>query len=96
MISSLSTTESEHIRRIYMLNELFESRNDSMYDPEDDQTVYKLTDTRKPKLTLKVLNNLRKYREFKANEVEKRAQVVAVVYARPADDAGGGEMGGLM
>lgn len=79
-----------------MLNELFESRNDSMYDPEDDQTVYKLTDTRKPKLTLKVLNNLRKYREFKANEVEKRAQVVAVVYARPADDASGGEMGGLM
>ena len=79
-----------------MLNELFESRNDSMYDPEDDQTVYKLTDTRKPKLTLKVLNNLRKYREFKANEVEKRAQVVAVVYARPSDDAGGGEMGGLM
>lgn len=79
-----------------MLNELFESRNDSMYDPEDDQTVYKLTDTRKPKLTLKVLNNLRKYREFKTNEMDKRASVVAIVYA-PAPDAGmGGGMGGPM
>lgn len=81
---------------MYMLNELFESRNDSMYDPEDDQTVYKLTDTRKPKLTLKVLNNLRKYREFKANEEKKRAQVVAVVYAPAPSESGGGDVGGLM
>lgn len=79
-----------------MLNELFESRDDSMYDPEDDQTVYKLTDTRKPKLTLKVLNNLRKYRDFKANEMEKRSAIVAVVYApAPSEDMGGG-MGGPM
>lgn len=79
-----------------MLNELFESRNDSMYDPEDDQTVYKLTDTRKPKLTLKVLNNLRKYRDFKVNEMDKRSSVVAIVYA-PAPDAGAaGGMGGPM
>jgi len=80
-----------------MLNELFESRNDSMYDPEDDQTVYKLTDTRKPKLTLKVLNNLRKYRDFKTNEMDKRATVVAVVYApSPEGDGGMGGMGAPM
>lgn len=76
-----------------MLNEIFESREDSMYDPEDDQTVYKLSDTRKPKLTLQVLNNLRKYREFKANEQERRKTVVAVVYApAPASEQGGGLM----
>ncbi|EBS4516350.1 hypothetical protein DQT32_02835 [Salmonella enterica subsp. enterica serovar Braenderup] len=76
-----------------MLDEIFEAKDDSMYDPEDDQTVYKITDTRKPKLTLQILNNLRKYREFKKNEAAKRDQVVAIVYAAPAgDDSGGGMM----
>lgn len=75
-----------------MLDEIFESRDDSMYDPEDDQTVYKLTDTRKPKLTLQILNNLRKYREFKKNEDVRRASVVSVVYATPSDQSGGSGM----
>ncbi|AFC21696.1 hypothetical protein GAP32_246 [Cronobacter phage vB_CsaM_GAP32] len=76
-----------------MLDEIFEAKDDSMYDPEDDQTVYKITDTRKPKLTLQILNNLRKYREFKKNEAAKRNAVVAVVYApAPAEDSGGGMM----
>ncbi|AQW88776.1 hypothetical protein pEaSNUABM50_00247 [Erwinia phage pEa_SNUABM_50] len=77
-----------------MLDEIFEAKDDSMYDPEDDQTVYKLTDTRKPKLTLQILNNLRKYREFKKNEAAKRDAVVAIVYAQPSgdDQAGGGMM----
>lgn len=64
-----------------MLKDIFESSSDSMYDPEDDQNVYKITDSRKPKLTLQVLNNLRKYREFKAHEEQRRKNVVAVVYA---------------
>ncbi|AXC39294.1 UNVERIFIED_ORG: hypothetical protein [Escherichia phage CMSTMSU] len=64
-----------------MLKDIFESSSDSLYDPEDDQNVYKITDSRKPKLTLQVLNNLRKYREFKANEEQRRKNVVAVVYA---------------
>lgn len=73
-----------------MLDEIFEAKDDSMYDPEDDQSVYKITDTRKPKLTLQILNSLRKYREFKKNEASKRDAVVAVVYASaPADDGGG-------
>lgn len=77
-----------------MLDEIFEAKDDSMYDPEDDQTVYKITDTRKPKLTLQILNNLRKYREFKKNEAAKRDQVVAIVYAASAGDDGNG--GGMM
>ncbi|SOK58523.1 hypothetical protein [Yersinia phage fHe-Yen9-04] len=77
-----------------MLDEIFEAKDDSMYDPEDDQTVYKLTDTRKPKLTLQILNNLRKYREFKKNEAAKRDAIVAIVYAQSSgdDQAGGGMM----
>ena len=69
-----------------MLNDIFEAKDDSMYDPEDDQTGYKLTDTRKPKLTLRILNNLRKYREFKKNELLKRDAVVSVVYQQSASD----------
>ncbi|WOL22784.1 hypothetical protein [Escherichia phage vB_EcoM_JNE01] len=73
-----------------MLKDIFESSSDSMYDPEDDQNVYKITDSRKPKLTLQVLNNLRKYREFKAHEEQRRKAVVAVVYApAPAGDGSG-------
>lgn len=74
-----------------MLKDIFESSSDSMYDPEDDQNVYKITDSRKPKLTLQVLNNLRKYREFKANEEQRRKNVVAVVYAAapPSGDGSG-------
>ena len=75
-----------------MLEEIFESRDDSMYDPEDDKTVYKLTDTRKHKLTLQILNNLRKYREFKKNEEARRAAIVSVVYAPAPASAGEGGM----
>ena len=75
-----------------MFEDIFEARDDSMYDPEDDATAYKSTDTRKPKLTLQILNNLRKYREFKKNEMAKRDSVVAIVYAKPA----GEDQNGLM
>lgn len=75
-----------------MFNDIFEARSDSMYDPEDDETVYHVTDTRKPKLTLQILNNLRKYREFKKNELAKRDSVVAIVYAKPTEDPQGGQM----
>lgn len=63
-----------------MLNDIFESA-DSMYDPEDDQTVYKLSDTRKPELTLAKINKLRMYRKFKENELNMRDAVVSTVYA---------------
>lgn len=64
-----------------MLKDIFESVDDSLYDPEDDQRVYKITDTRKPKLTLSVLNKLRMYRMFKKTEDEKRDLIVSAVYA---------------
>lgn len=72
-----------------MFSDIFEARSDSLYDPEADDSTYKLTDTRKPKLTLKTLNKLRMYREFKKNEINLRDAVVAVVYAAPEQDSGG-------
>lgn len=75
------------------LQELFESPTQGIYDAEDDQRRYSLSDTRKPKVTLRHLNKLRKYREFRKIQDEERNQVVSVVYAAPPADAGGGMEG---
>lgn len=73
-----------------MLKDIFEAKEDSLYDPEDDTTAYKLEDTRKPKLTLKLLNKLRMYRAFKNNEVNMRDEVIAIVYEPQQPDQSGG------
>lgn len=44
---------------------------------------YKLTDTRRPRLTLKHLNKLRKIREMKKSEDEKRGKILSIIYQRP-------------
>ncbi|AFA44363.1 hypothetical protein [Klebsiella phage phiKp_21] len=75
-----------------LFKDIFESTNDSMYDPEDDKSVYKITDTRKPKLTLQALNNLRKYREFKAKEDQNRDANVAALYKSSHAAPNNGEM----
>ncbi len=76
-----------------MLKDIFEAKEDSLYDPEDDTTAYKLEDTRKPKLTLKLLNKLRMYRAFKNNEVNMRDEVIAIVYEPQQPDQSGGGLG---
>jgi len=72
------------------LEQLFEAVGDSMYDPTDDKTAYKLNDTRRPKLTLRHLNKLRKYREFKQSEMAQRDAIVAIVYQTPEENTGSG------
>ncbi len=71
------------------LDELFGTKGDSMYDPAEDQRAYKIDDTRKPKVTLRHLNKLRKYREFRKSQDEARDSVVSVVYKQPEQDGGG-------
>ncbi|AUS03022.1 hypothetical protein NVP2275O_441 [Vibrio phage 2.275.O._10N.286.54.E11] len=65
------------------LVELFEANTDTLYDAEDDKRVYSLDDTRKPTLTLRELNKLRKYRDFKKRQDAERDSIAAVVYASP-------------
>lgn len=65
------------------LDELFGTSRDSMYDAEEDQRRYTLDDTRKPVVTLRHLNKLRKYREFRKSQDESRDAIVAVVYQQP-------------
>lgn len=84
--------DREELSKMNTLQRLFEADTSSMYDARDDNSGYALHDTRKPKLTLKILNRLRKYREFKDAEMEERYAVIAVVYAQPEN---GGDAGGL-
>lgn len=73
------------------LHELFESVAtddiqdlNGLYDPQEDNRKYTLKDTRKPKLTLRQLNKLRKYNEFRLKQNDKRDEVVSVVYQSPS------------
>jgi hypothetical protein len=58
------------------------------YEPNDDKmNQASLTDTRRPRLTLRHLNKLRKIQELKKLESESHAEFVRTMYAEP--DEGG-------
>lgn len=62
------------------------------YFPEDDkQNQTELNDTRRPRLTLRHLNKLRKIRELKKLEMAAHKDFVKVMYGQPKGD--GGDMG---
>ena len=55
--------------------------SESYYDPARDQSnIAHKTDTHRPKLTLRHLNKLRKYRELKRIEQAEHARFVARMY----------------
>lgn len=65
------------------------------YDPAEDKvTKRELTDTRKPRLTLKHLNKLKKMRALRTLEKLKREDLLAIMYGAPAEEEMG--MGGGM
>jgi len=54
-----------------------------IYDPELDRSYRKMSDTRKPKITLRNLNRLRKMREVKKAEQQKTLSTLEVQYKKP-------------
>lgn len=61
------------------------------YSPEDDEQLKaEMSDTRRPRLTLRHLNKLRKMREMQALDNAQHSQFVKQMYG----DSGGGEEGG--
>ena len=75
-----------------LLNEFFkfdaednDFKNDRRYDPKNDKSVLKLNDTRKIRLTLKQINQLRLQSE--AHEAEKVAEqgFVKQMYGNPPE-----------
>lgn len=66
------------------------------YDPaEDEANARHINDTRKPKLTLKHLNRLKKIRQLRKLELLKRQDQFTIQYGVPDDPSGlGGGLGG--
>ena len=57
------------------------------FNPAEDKVEHKnLSDTRKPKLTLKMINRLKKIRATKDLEMVKKEQFLGVMYGQSADD----------
>jgi hypothetical protein len=57
--------------------------NDLRYEPKRDDTVLHRTDTRKTRLTLRQINELRKSTEAHILEQEKELEFVYSMYAVP-------------
>jgi hypothetical protein len=63
----------------------------ALYDPSRDEVgVRTPADTRKPKLTLRHLNRLKKIRALQKLEDLKREDLLGIMYAAPDETAGGG------
>ena len=59
------------------------------YDMEDDEYMKaKMSDSRRPRLTIRHLNKLRKLKDIRRVENQERSEFVAKMYAAPAGDAG--------
>ena len=65
--------------------------NSAYYDSEgDDYNVRRTSDVRKPKLTLKHINRLKKMRAAQELERIKKSDLLQTMYGAPDEDAGGG------
>lgn len=56
------------------------------YDPRHDLSILKSTDSRKTRLTLKMLNDLRKAAEAREKEQQEELKLVKKMYAIPAPE----------
>lgn len=55
------------------------------YDPSDDSSVIKSSDLRKSRLTLRMLNRLRKAGDAREREQKEELELVRVMYATPKE-----------
>jgi uncharacterized protein YkwD len=75
-----------------MICELFDAAPKGYHDEKADQSVLKMSDSRKTRLTLAHLNQLRQSHDVRKLEHEKKLEAVAKQYT-PAPEAGAGPMG---
>ena len=57
--------------------------DDKRYNPEDDKDVIELDDTRKSRLTLKQINQMRKNYEAHMAEIAEESELIQAQYATP-------------
>ena len=69
------------------LFEFFDAVDDSRYESNKDQTVYKLDDTRKSRLTLEMINSLRQQIQSKRLEKQSAQELYQKMYGGSVADA---------
>lgn len=62
-------------------------KKDDRYEPSNDKTVLKKDDTRKTRLTLKQINQLRRASDQHYLEQQRDVQVISKMYAQPPAEA---------
>ena len=61
--------------------------DDKRYMPEKDKKVLKLDDTRKPRLNLKMINQIRRNYEARQEEIADETELIQAQYAIPVQPA---------
>jgi hypothetical protein len=79
---------------IYFDEDQAEMYDKDRYDPNHDSSIVSVSDLRKDRcrLTLKMLNNLRKAGDAREREKKEELALVRTMYAPPPPDAGAGAM----
>jgi hypothetical protein len=72
---------------VYFTDTDAEQQDNKRYDPTDDTSVLSVKDTRKTRLTLKMLNKLRLAGEAREQETMEDLALVRKMYAQPAPEA---------
>lgn len=72
---------------IYFNKESSDPSTDDRYNPLDDSSVLTSKDTRKTRLTLRTINDLRKAGDAREVEQKEHLEFVKVMYATPVEPA---------
>ena len=64
-----------------------DQQDNNRYNPENDNSVLSIKDTRKTRLTLKMINQLRLAGEAREQETMEDLTTVRAMYANPAPEA---------
>ena len=72
---------------IYFNKESNDPSTDDRYNPLDDSSVLTSKDTRKTRLTLRTINDLRKAGDAREVEQKEHLEFVKVMYATPVEPA---------
>lgn len=70
---------------IYFNNTSDEMADNKRYNPLEDSSVLTSSDVRKTRLTLKIINDLRKAGDAREKEQKEHLEFVKVMYAAPPE-----------
>ncbi len=92
--SILNSLQGTAVKLLELLDQ--QDYSTAYYDPAGDvANVKNMNDTRRPTLTLKHLNRLKRIRALRKLEDLKRQDLLGIMYSIPDESAMGGGLGGL-